>query len=182
MTDRYSQKRKVAVSGAWQPLSLTFLRSIACAELSGHAAKLLLDLLAMLGPNATRNGDLSLAPKVMALRGWTSRATLDAAVKELVAAELLFMTRQGGRKDCSLWAVTLYPLDCDPKKIEVRPGCFTHRDYMGENQVRGKPPTAQHPAVWKKARKNQLGMPRSGTMSQKSVPARNELPPTSAAG
>lgn len=153
MADRYNQKRKVAVSGAWQPLSLTFLRSVACAELSPHATKLLVDLLAMMGPNATRNGDLSLAPKVMAVRGWTSRSTLDAAVKELVEVGLLFMTRQGGRKDCSLWAVTLYPLDTDIKKqLDVRPGCFTHLDYMGHDRARSNPPTNERHAVWRRVR------------------------------
>ena len=63
-----TKKHSIAVNGAWLPVPLEFLRSRACAELSPHAAKLLLDLMALLGPNATRNGDLSLAPKAMKAR------------------------------------------------------------------------------------------------------------------
>ncbi len=90
---RESKKRGIAVAGTWVPLGLAFLRSRACASLSPHGAKLLLDLMALLGPNATRNGDLSLAPQDMAVRGWTSRATLLAAIRELVEHGLLVQTR-----------------------------------------------------------------------------------------
>lgn len=156
------KKRGIAVRGAWQPVPLTFLRSRACAQLSPHAAKLLLDLLGMLGTNASRNGDLSLAPAVMRVRGWSGRTSLEAATKELVEADLLIQTRQGGRKDCSLWAVTLYPLDCDPRKIDVRPGCYRTNDYAGPNGVLDAPPTGDRPAVWRRARKNTLACPATG--------------------
>ncbi|GAB3189124.1 hypothetical protein GCM10027292_19740 [Hydrogenophaga aquatica] len=156
------KKRGIAVSGAWLPAPLAFLRSRACAELSPHAAKLFLDLLGMLGPNASRNGDLSLAPAIMRVRGWSGRTSLEAATKELVEAKLLIQTRQGGRKDCSLWAVTLYPLACDLNKIEVRPGCYLTTDYSGANGVQEKPPTADRPAVWRRARKNTSACPATG--------------------
>lgn len=156
------KKRGIAVRGAWQPVSLDFLRSRACAQLSPHAAKLLLDLLGMLGTNASRNGDLSLAPSIMRVRGWSGRTSLEAATKELVEANLLIQTRQGGRKDCSLWAVTLYPLDCDLKKIEVRPGCYLTTDYAGAKGALETPPTADRPAIWRRARKNTLACPATG--------------------
>ena len=76
-----SKKRGVAVVGAWQPVPLEFLKSRACAELSPHGAKLLMDFLGMLGPNAIRNGDINLTPKMMEVRGWTSRDSLGAAVR-----------------------------------------------------------------------------------------------------
>ena len=79
-----TKKHSIAVNGAWLPVPLEFMRSRACAELSPHAAKLLLDLMALLGPNATRNGDLSLAPKAMKARGWSGRETLRMAVAELL--------------------------------------------------------------------------------------------------
>lgn len=158
---RDTKKRGIAVAGTWVPLGLTFLRSRACAELSPHGAKLLLDLLALLGPNATKNGDLSLSPKVMQVRGWSGRETLRSAVSELVEHGLLVQTRQGGRKDCSLFALTLYPLDCDLRKLDVGPGCHTSRDWetAGLNA-----PTEENPAVWRRARK-QFGMTRHGTKS-----------------
>jgi hypothetical protein len=78
--------KSVAVTGDWLPLQLKFLRSRACAELSPHAAKLMLDVFALLGRNAFGNGDLSLTPKLMAARGWSGRNTLKAAVQELLYA------------------------------------------------------------------------------------------------
>lgn len=151
---RDSKKRGVAVTGAWQPVSLTFLRSRACAELSPHAAKLLLDVLSMLGPNASRNGDICLAPKVMAVRGWSGRASLGAAVRELKKHGLLFTTRQGDRLDCSLFACTLYPMDCDFSKLDAGhgPGSYVTSAYMAEGDV-GKEPTEARPAQWRQVRK-----------------------------
>lgn len=156
------KKRGIAVDGPWIPISLRFLKSHACAQLSPHAAKLLLDLWSMLGTNAYGNGDLSLAPSIMRVRGWSGRTSLEAATKELVEAKLLFQTRQGGRKDCSLWALTLYALDCDLRKLDVRPGCYLKTDYAGSKGVLERPPDANRPAVWRRARKNTLACPAAG--------------------
>ena len=154
---RDSRKRSIAVSGSWLPMPLTFLRSRACAELSPHGAKLLLDVLALLGPNATRNGDLSLAPKAMQVRGWSGRSSLQAAVQELERHGLLIRTRQGGRLDCTLYALTLFPIDCDVRKLdEGAVGSFTSRDYeMGGID----PPSDKAPAAWRHARKTQTVAP-----------------------
>lgn len=151
---RKSSKRPLAVSGRWLPVPLDFLRSRACAELSPLGAKLLLDLLALLGPNATGNGDLSITPASMAVRGWTSRASLAATVAELIEHGLLIITRRGSRQACNLYALTLYPLDCAPEKIDVRPGCYLPTDYMGAGAALANPPTAECSAVWRRARKN----------------------------
>lgn len=150
-----TKKHSIAVSGAWLPVPLEFLRSRACAELSPHAAKLLLDLMALLGPNATRNGDLSLAPKAMKARGWSGRETLRMAVAELLEHGLLAQTRQGSRRHCSLFALTLYPVNCDVDKLDVGagPGSYTTQDWRahGENA-----PAEANPAVWRRARKTVL--------------------------
>lgn len=153
VSKRKHTRRNVAVSGSWQPVPLTFLRSRACAELSLHAAKLLLDCLAMLGPNAIRNGDISLAPKIMAVRGWTSRKTLGDAVKELETAKLLLKTRQGSRLDCNLFALTIYPLDCDLHKLDVRPGCYNTSDWTLVKEDGDRKPTESAPARWNRVRK-----------------------------
>lgn len=147
------RKKSVAVKGPWLPLPLAFLRARACAELSPLAAKLLIDVLATLGPNATRNGDISLAPKLMTVRGWNSRSSLNAAIRELMSHGLLIQTRQGSRLDCSLFACTLFPLDCDLSKLDVKPGCYLTTDYMGEGQALAEQPTASRPAVWRRARR-----------------------------
>lgn len=157
--ERKSKKHRVAVQGPWLPVSLNFLSSRACAELSPHATKLLFDVLAMLGPNATKNGDISLTPKVMAVRGWSGRSTLNAAKNELVRFGLLVKTRQGTRDDCSLYACMLYPLDCDLAKIDVRPGCYLTTDYMGRNAEYADPPSESNPAKWRYARKTETVAP-----------------------
>lgn len=153
------KKHGIAVTGPWQPVSLTFLRSRACAELSPHGAKLLLDVLGSLSTNAGRNGDICLTPKTMRVRGWSGRATLRAAVQELLDHGLLFMTKQGSRLDCSLFACTLYPLNCDFDKLDVRPGCYLTSAYMGRDRSMQKEPTDAQPARWRQARKTETVAP-----------------------
>lgn len=173
---RDSKKRGVAVAGAWLPLSLDFLRSRACAELSPLAAKLMLDVLSMLGTNASRNGDVSLTPKLMKLRGWSGRESLGAAVRELIAHGLLIQTRQGGRLDCSLYACTLYPLDCDLRKLDVTPGCYRTTDYMGNGADLANPPSEAKPAVWRRARKTQtLAPPRDDVPTKRPATGRTAV-------
>lgn len=166
-----NRKKAIAVQGAWTPIPLDFLRSAACASLSPLASKLLLDVHAQLKPNAIGNGDICLAPSVLAARGWTSRASLRAAVQELTTAGLLIMTRQGSRLDCSLFACTLYPLDCDLAKIDVRPGAYLTSDYMAANPQLGLPPTAEQPVRWNRPRKDESVAP-SRTKRSKVVPLR----------
>lgn len=153
------KKNGIAVSGPWIPAPLDFLRSRACAELSPHGAKLLLDIFSMLGTNAFGNGDISLAPKLMQVRGWSGRETLNAAVRELEDFSLLIRTRQGTRLDCTLFALTLYPLNCKAGKIEVSPGCYLPNDYMLEDRSLRASPTECKPAVWRRARKLKMVAP-----------------------
>ena len=160
------KKRGIAVTGPWLPLPLEFMRSRACAELSPLAAKLLLDVLSMLGTNASRNGDVCLTPKLMRVRGWSGRESLGAAVRELVTHGLLMQTRQGSRLDCSLHALTLFPLDCDMRKLDVGPGSYRTTDYMCDGAGMANPPTEAKPAVWRRARKTQTV-----------APPRDEVPP-----
>ena len=75
------RKERVGVVGPWIAVPIGFLRSEARARLSPHASKLLLDILSMLKPHGLGNGDISLTPSLMKSRGWTSRATLRAAIQ-----------------------------------------------------------------------------------------------------
>ena len=153
-----SKKHRIAVDVAWVPVPLDFLRSRACAELSPLALKLLIDLLALLGPNARGNGDLSLTFKSMRARGWKSNFSLHAALNELMEFGLVAKTRQGSRLGCSLFAVTLYPLDCDLGKLDVSPGCYLRTDYM-QGGALAIPPTEDSPAEWRQPRKIKKGRP-----------------------
>lgn len=164
---RQSKKKSIAASGPWLPMPLDFLRSRACAELSPHGAKLLLDVLALLGPNASRNGDICITPKLMHVRGWPGRETLNAAVRELVDHGMLCLTRQGSSLDCSLYAVTLFPLDCDMSKLGVGPGSYRQTDYMGPGGEAAKSPTESRPAYWRRARKTQTVAPPRDAMPEK---------------
>jgi len=148
------KKRRIAANGRWLPVPLDFLRSRACAELSPLSAKLLLDLLALLGPNCSGNGDLSISPKALAARGWSSRASLQEAVRELLDHGLLVITRQGSRTECRLFAVSLFPLDCDQSKLDVGRGCYTHFEHTRGDPRLATPPSESDPARWRRARKS----------------------------
>lgn len=168
------KKRGIAVNGPWLPLPIEFLRSRACAELSPHGLKLLVDMLSMLGPNATRNGDLCLTPKLMTVRGWSSKSSLSAAISELQDHGLIVQTRQGSRLDCSLWAVTLYPLDCDIRKLDVGPGSYRTTDWMLGGAL-ANPPTEGKKAVWRHARKGASTGARKSAKTQTVPPPRDDL-------
>jgi hypothetical protein len=160
---RRLRRSPVTVDGPWLPVPIDFLRSRVCAELSPSALKLLADLCSQLGPNARGNGDLSAAPAVMKPRGWTSNATFDAAMHELKAVGLVVCTRQGGRNMCSLFAVTLWPMDCDFAKLDYGPGCYSTSDWRRKDESRVAPPNIQTPASWKRARKvGALASPATG--------------------
>ena len=150
----YQKKRRsLAVTGRWLPAPIDFLRSRACAELSPLGAKMLLDVLALLGPNCTGNGDLCLTPKTLAIRGWSSRASILAAVRELLDYNLLAITRRESRTSCRLYACTLFPIDCDPNKLDAGAvGSYRSTDYMHGGQLSASP-TEANPATWRRARK-----------------------------
>lgn len=152
----------VSVTGPWVAMPLQFLGSRACAGLSPIALKMLADLCGQLGPNANGNGDLSAAPSVMRAKGWTGNATRQAALDELMAAKLVCMTRQGGRRQCSLYAVTLWPMACDFSKLDHGPGAYSVNDWRGPKDEAASRPTDEKPAAWATPRKNTLPSPATG--------------------
>jgi len=85
-----------------------------------HPAKTLLVDVAMqyTGKN---NGDLAITLSMMKKRGWSSNSTLNRALKKLIKAEWLILTRQGGRHKCSLYALTWESIDECGGKLEVKP-------------------------------------------------------------
>lgn len=171
MNGRQHKKSPVKVEGPWFAIPLPFLRSRACAELSPHALKLFIDLCSQFGMNAGRNGDLTAAPKVMERRGWASKATLSAALRELEDANLLVITRRGSRNRCSLYALTLWPMDCDFRKLDHGPGCYKHGDWRADLE-RAAEPTDDRPARWGKARRRDLAPPATGEPEHRLPPPR----------
>jgi len=150
------RKRKpgaVAVSGPWVPVPLELIRSRAFAQLSPHAAKLFFDLAAQLDRNAKGNGDLSATAQFLKARGWSSMSTLSAALEELLGAGLVAKTRQGGRRRCSLFALTPWPLDCDLSKLDVKPGSYGAADWTKGERTLAEVPTSEAPAIWNRPRR-----------------------------
>ena len=88
------------------------------ANLSYKAIKLLIDVLEQY--NGNNNGDLCITMSVMKKKGWRSSGTLHSAKNELSEKGWIVLTRQGGRHKCSLFAVTMHPIDDCGGKLEVR--------------------------------------------------------------
>lgn len=88
-----------------------------------RAVKLLLDLLSQF--KGANNGDLAMAWKSMAARGWTSRDQLAKARRELLERGWIVTTRAGRIPNvCALYAVTWLPIDECGGKLDRQP---THR-------------------------------------------------------
>ena len=68
--------------------------------------------------NGNNNGDLSIPISVMLKRGW-ARSTLEDAKKELLANDWIRLTRQGGRNQCSLFALSWKDLDDCKGKLDI---------------------------------------------------------------
>lgn len=168
------RKGRVSVTGPWVAVSLEFLASRAFATLSPIATKMLFDLASQLGGNAKGNGDLSAAPSVMRSRGWASNATRAAALQELEAAKLICLTRQGGRRQCSLYALTLWPMDCDFSKLDSGPGSYSATDWRGQGGELALKPTEKNRAVWASPRKNSLACPAAGKAQAVMTPPRGK--------
>lgn len=172
---RKPRKNPVTVAGPWIALSLDFMRSRACNELPPLALKMLIDLCSLLGPNAKGNGDLSAAPALMAPKGWTSNASRVAALKSLEEAGLLIVTRPGDRRSCTLYAVTLWPMSCDPSKLTYGPGSYSTQDWKKGCESRALQPTEREPAVWPSLRRNERSVPAAGKAQRVMNPQRDNL-------
>jgi hypothetical protein len=87
--------------------------------LSAHAVKLLCDIGGQY--RGKNNGDLCATWRVMQRLGWRSRDTLSRALRELLGAGLIELTRQGGLNRCSLYALTWRSIDDCKGKLDVLP-------------------------------------------------------------
>lgn len=114
-------------SGAFVPLPCSVLNHPNFTALTPKAIKLLMDLLSQLrfksgGP--VNNGDLCATISLMTKRGWRSKETLEESLKELIHYGFITLTRQGGRHQASLYAVTWWAinecggkLDCGETRV-----------------------------------------------------------------
>ncbi len=88
-------------------------------QLTSKAVKLLIDIGSQY--RGDNNGDFCAAWTVMVKRGWKSRATLHAALNELLYYGFIVKTRQGGRNRCNLFALTWEAIDECDGKLDVSP-------------------------------------------------------------
>ena len=96
------------------------LRSKAWTNLTGWETKLLLDLMAQF--NGRNNGNLCIPWTYQKLRGWHSRDTLNRALKGLLTAGWIVLTRRGWNKTPNLYGVTYWGIDeCDGRVSEEVP-------------------------------------------------------------
>ncbi|MCP5019077.1 MAG: MarR family transcriptional regulator [Ketobacter sp.] len=87
-------------------------------HLNGWDVKLLLELVKQ--HNGSNNGDLSAAWGMMKNQGWRSSGTLFKSLAKLERLGFIERTRQGGKHQCNLFAITWYPIDECKGKHEVR--------------------------------------------------------------
>ena len=117
---RFKEAKAKRERGGFVALPFAVLRSQSFAQLSGRAVKLLMDLLSEY--RGDNNGNLSCAWKLMQARGWSSKDTMWKALQELLDRGWLILTRQGGRHQPSLYAVSFYAIDdCPGRMLEVGP-------------------------------------------------------------
>ena len=112
-------------------------------KLGGSAVKLLVELCRQY--NGRNNGNLTAAWTCVKIRGFNSKATLSKAIKELIEANLIVITRTGyfqnpgGR--CALYALTWLAIDeCAGKNLEVKSTITPIRKFSLEG-IKQKPVT-----------------------------------------
>lgn len=115
---RYKDAQERREGGGFVALPYAVVRSCSFSLLNPYAVKLLFDLLAQY--NGGNNGDLTAAWTLMKPRGWRSKETLSRAIKELIEAGWVELTRQGGRHKAGLYAVTFYAIDECKGKLDVQ--------------------------------------------------------------
>jgi hypothetical protein len=94
-----------------------YFQSPEYAALSPRAVKALIDLFCQF--RGANNGDLCATWKFMARVGWTSKDQLNKAIDELIDADWLTVTRQGGRRIPTLYGLTFLPIDECGGKLDV---------------------------------------------------------------
>ena len=106
-------------SGSFVAVPHAILESNNYATLSAPAVKLMLDLYGQY--RGTNNGDFAMAWSMMSKRGWRSKDTLYRARDDLIDNGFIVQTRQGGKHQCSLYAITWQPIDDCSGKLDCSP-------------------------------------------------------------
>ena len=110
MASKRSRSRvKGRSNGSFMSVPHMILEHEQYAKLPMRAVKLLIDVYAQY--RGKNNGDLCATWSMMKKRGWKSQDTLNKALNDLINQGWLVLTRQGGRHQASLYAVTFKGID-----------------------------------------------------------------------
>lgn len=122
--------------------------------LTHKAAHLLDNLTAQY--DGKNNGDLSAAPKIMRLYGWSSQGSIYEALVELLGNGFIEQTRQGGKNQCSLYAVTWIAIDECKGKLDVSQTRVASNLWKPENREKIDP---RFIAAWHKQQQKRKSKP-----------------------
>jgi hypothetical protein len=97
-------------------------------SLKGNSIKLLIDIGRQY--NGYNNGDLCAAMSIMKKYGWNSNQQLSKSLKDLLARNLIVLTKQGGlNMGPNLYAITWQPIHECRGKLDVEPTTLSPRKF-----------------------------------------------------
>ena len=117
VANSYCKANGRKLRGGFAAIPHALLNSEKYTKLTPKAVKLMVDFLGQY--RGYNNGDFSMAWSVMSEFGWRSKSTLYSARDELREVGFITLTRQGGKHQCSLYAVTWQPIDECGGKLDV---------------------------------------------------------------
>lgn len=117
MVKSYAKGKGRSEKGGYLALPHALLNTEKVRHFSAFSHKLINDLGVQY--NGFNNGDLCATWSMMKKRGWRSSSTLHASVKELLSADFIVVTRQGGRNRPTLYALTWQPVDECKGKLDA---------------------------------------------------------------
>ncbi len=116
MNNKREQVTNRKSKGTFLLLPHELMHSEAFISLSNKAIKCLINIAAQF--KGKNNGDLSCTLKLMKKCGWNSNSQLISAKNEILEKGFIVLTRQGGRNQCSLYAITWHPIDACGGKLD----------------------------------------------------------------
>lgn len=115
---KYSNVKNRSSNGRFLAFPHVLLNHPDFISLKPHSVKLLIDIFMQF--NGSNNGDFTIARKLMKLRGWKSHRMIDEARDELLEKNFILNSRIGGRRKCSLYAVTWLSVDHCNGKLDIQ--------------------------------------------------------------
>jgi hypothetical protein len=105
----------------------------AFGKLSSNACKALLFLASQY--RGENNGDLTIAWRIAKDKGFRSNGSLRVSTLELVTAGFVIRTRQGGRNQCSLFALSWFPINHCDGKLDVPATSIASNEWMWNDRT-----------------------------------------------